>query len=177
MIRFENGVTSTGSCYQNNDGRTLSFKYGDRYYHFTDKQKLSKEEFLEYRAEFVEFLQSVYDSGIFPTREEIEANDLYCEYTYLYQIDPCCGGPIVYTSAQKATIEKVDFENNEITVKIGEGASRTCLINENIIIVNINNGELERLTVEDLVKGDCLVVGYFNDRHAQIDEIFYFEND
>ena len=176
VIRFENGVTSTGSCYQSSDGRSLSFKYGDRYYGFTDKQRLSKEEFLAYRAEFVEFLQSVYDSGVFPTREEIEANDLYCEYTYLYQIDPCCGGPIVYTAAQKATVEKVDLGNNEITVKIGE-ESHSCLINENIIIVNVNGDNLERLSAENLVKGDCLVVGHFNDRYAQIEEIFYFQND
>ena len=185
-IAFENGKTAWGYCYTRNKGRSLTIIDDNRSYVFTDKRQLSKEEFEIYRNQFIAFLSNVYETGLFPTREEIENNSLYKKFTNYYQIDPGHGGPIHYETLERVTIEKIETVekygkiSKEITVNI-DGESVVCQL-ELMNVVRVKNGELQALSENDIMEGDCLIVrqGYWNGLEGKeeyrIFGIFYLEN-
>ena len=181
-IQFENGGWLSGKCYKNNSGRVLIIN-SDRQYTFTDKKQLSKEEFENNRKQFIDFLTNVYQTGIFPTQQEIETNSLYQQFTNYYQIDPCCGGPIVYDTLEKATIEKIETTENgkEITLTVGEESIVCQMETENFIVANIGNDKITALSESDITLGDCLAQkinywhGLYGTNEYRINRIFYFD--
>ncbi len=185
-IEFENGKTAWGYCYTRDKGRYLTIIFGNKSYVFTDKRQLSKEEFEVYRSQFIAFLSNVYETGVFPTQEEIENNSLYKQFTNYYQIDPGHGGPIHYETLERVTIEKIESVENygdiikEITVNIN-GESVVCQL-DLMVAARIRNGELQALSESDITEGDCLMGRYrywhgLEEREEyRILEIFYLEN-
>lgn len=186
-IAFENGETAFGRCYTKDGGRYLTISYANKSYTFTNERQLSKEEFEAYRRQFIAFLSSVYETGSFPTQNEIENNSLYKKFTNYYQIDPAHGGPIRYEVLEKATIEKVEFfeeYNNtikEITLTIN-GETVVCELASDCDVVGIINREMQEMLENDISEGDCLVGrrAYWNGREEvivyEISKIFYFKN-
>ena len=181
-IQFKNGKTAHGYCEQDKYGRTLRIYYEDKSYVFGEKQQLSKEEMLAYRGEFIQFLTNVYQTGVFPTEEEIKNNQAYQKYTGYIQIDPCCGGPFVYDTLEKATIEKIEpIKNNinsaELTLTIKETV--VCPVWEDVCVTVIKDGAFEKGSFSDIRTGDCLVMPnrYYSsgDEIHSISSIFYFE--
>ena len=181
-IQFNNGNEASGYCQQDKYGRYLRFYYAGQSYSFSDKQQLSKEEMATYRAQFIEFLTNVYQTGVFPTEEEIKTNSLYQDFTSYVQIDPCCGGPFVYDEVEKVTIEAVTSVANgagkELTIKTGE-RSVVCSVWTDISITAIQNGAFKKLSFEEIKMGECLVIPqryYANGTETyDISGIFYFE--
>ena len=171
-IEFENGITSHGACRKDRHGRSLHFEYESYHYLFSEKRGISKEEIDEYRAGLIEFLYRVYETGDFPTKQEIEENDLYMKYTDYYQIDPGHGGPIVYKSVVKATVEEIDFENRSATVTV-DGETYQLLFNDETLVSYIGDGKIIEMNFDDLVEGECLVVD-FNSKY--LNHIYYLEN-
>lgn len=174
VVEFEDGETAEGICRINKDERFMSLRYKSKYYYFTDKRSLSKEEVKEYRLELIDFLSGVMETGEFPTQQEIKENSTYRYYTSYYQIDPGCGGPIVYDVCKKATVEKVDYANRSITITI-DGVTKELLLTNETMAVYVNNGRFNMLNLSDLVVGECLVV---TDNHTddlvRLNQIFYF---
>ena len=128
-------------------------------------------------------MTNVYETGKFPTQEEIVNNDLYQQFTSYCQIDPCCGGPIVYDIVEKATIEKIAEveewgEETKLRVNVN-GEIFDCEEIESITVVSIGkDGEIKKLTYEDIRDGQCLVSRnsyYSNGETYSIDRIFYIE--
>lgn len=187
-IKFDGGKTATGWCDKNKDGRTLKIRYEHNLFVFTDKKQYTKEEFDAYRKQFVDFLVNVYETGNFPTQEEIEGNSLYKQFTNYHQIDPCCGGPITYATAQRATIEKIELVDKYtipeytkmLTLNIN-GQTLVCELLEDAVISNIKDGEIVELTSSDLTTGDCLVGlrsywdGNMGEYEYRISKVFYVE--
>ncbi|MBE7079137.1 MAG: hypothetical protein E7380_04705 [Clostridiales bacterium] len=176
-ISLENGGLATGDCWQNKYGRDLWIWYNGKCYYFDDKQKISKEEFEEYRGQFVDFLLGVYETGIFPTEEEIAKNELYRKFTHYMQIDPCCGGPITYSTVEKATIKRIYSRayEEEVVLEI-DGKTVTCSQYHPIVALITQSGEIKELSYEDVRKGDCLVRRQKkSDGTYSIEGIFYIE--
>ena len=182
-IQFEDGTWSSGKCYSNKSGRVLTINYGQEY-RFTDKRQLSKEEFESNREQFIDFLTNVYQRGVFPAQQEIESNSLYQQFTNYYQIDPCCGGPIVYDIVERATIENIETIENgkEITLTVGEESIVCQIETENFIVANVSNDKITELSKNDISLGDCLVQktsfwhGLYGTYEYRITRIFYFNN-
>lgn len=176
FIEFENGETSDGRCHIYQNRRYLSFEYESKYYSFTDERKFSRKEVEEYRAGLIAFLYEVFETGEYPTQQEIKANSVYRAYTGYYQIDPGCGGPIVYDVCKKATVENVDYENSLITIKI-DGETKKLLFNDKIMVAYVNDGQFNELSASDLAPGECLVVtDNYSDDLIRLDRIYYFGN-
>ena len=179
-IQFENGKVAGGTCKTTRTGRSLSITY-DRTYQFTDKRQLSKEEVEGVRHQFIDFLSSVYQTGVYPTQQEIATNSLYRQFTNYHQIDPCCGGPIVYDIIQRATIIKIEptIDGKAITLSVKE-ETITCLIEtNNFIVASINNNQIIEMIENDITPGDCLVQIspiYESDKIYEIYRIFYLNN-
>lgn len=182
-IVFENGKTAHGYCEQDKYGRTLRIYYGGNSYVFGEKQQLSKEEMLAYRGEFIQFLTNVYQTGVFPTEEEIKNNQAYQKYTGYIQIDSCCGGPFVYDTLEKANIEKIEpIENNinsaELTLEIN-GTSVVCPVWNETNVTLIKDGAFEKGAFSDIRTGECLILPnrYYSSGEEihSISSIFYFE--
>lgn len=169
-IEFENGKIARGSCYKT----SLSIYYDNESYSFRDERQLSKEEFEICRAQFIELLINVFQTGNFPTQQEIENNDLYKEFTNYYQIDPCCGGPIVYDTVEKVTIEAIEIMEYGKRIVLDTGGERFYgyKMEEDIIVASIKNGELKELALSDVKEGECLV----SLNSKGIYRIFYIEN-
>ena len=101
-------------------------------------------------------------------------------------IDPGHGGPIHYETLERVTIEKIETVekygkiSKEITVNI-DGESVVCQL-ELMNVVRVKNGELQALSENDIMEGDCLIVrqGYWNGLEGKeeyrIFGIFYLEN-
>ena len=182
-VEFENGVTSTGLCRKQDGERTMYINYGLNTYYFSGVRQYTKEAFDEYRRQFIEFLTEVYETGIFPTQEEIEANDLYKKFTNYYQIDPGCGGPIVYETVEWATINNVEIREIrsqifevEMSVSL-ENKSFVC-VTDSITVVNIESGEIKELSIQDITEGECLVtheVWWSSGEKDVVNRIFYFD--
>ena len=181
-IQFDNGETAGGYCEQTSKGRNLKLIYKHTSYEFGDKRQTSKEEFEEYRRQFVGFLTNVYETGVFPTEEEIKVNSDYRQFTDYHQIDPCCNGPIDYEQLEKAVIEKVEIaEYNEriaiIMVNVG-GESFSCevIISSLEIALITRDGEIKELGIDEVKEGGCLLTkyGYGEDLYS-LSRIFYIE--
>lgn len=175
-IEFEDGETATGSCSKYADGRILSIYYKWKMYSFVDTKQLSKEEFEEYREGFVEFLVDVYETGKFPTYEELEANSLYRQFVDCAQ--RYGSSKYEYETLEKVTVEKIEateyyeyMKNVTLTV---DGESKVYSLCDDANIAIIRNGQIEKLDFSDLMVGECLVELYEND-HV-IEGIFYIEN-
>ena len=175
-IEFENGITAHGYCVRRNDGRILSFDYAEEHYLFEGKRGTSKEEMLEYRAGLIEFLYSIYETGYFPTLEEIEANSLYKEYTNFRQTDPAHGGPKHCAVLSKVTIEEVDFENCLITVRNAEGETKQFRYDDETEVSYVSNGQIHKMSIEDLTVGDCLITDDGIDYSSTDDVIYFYKN-
>lgn len=169
-IAFENGKTARGTCYKNH----LSIYYDNRGYGFRDERQLSKEEFETCRSQFIELLINVYETGNFPTQQEIENNDLYKKFTNYSQIDPCCGGPIVYDTVEKATIEAIEIMEYGKRIFLDTGGERIYgyMMEEDIVVASIKNGEIKELALSDVKEGECLISLNSNGLYR----IFYIEN-
>lgn len=153
-ILFENGKLATGSCSKQN----FSFLYERKNYRFYDSIQTTKEEFDEYLSQFIAFLTNVYETGNYPTAEEIAADRLYRAFTNYHQTDPCCGGPIVYEIVERATIEsieKVDY-GTKMTVTLN-GERVDCVLSDDCDIARVANGAIEELSVDDITPGECLI--------------------
>ena len=182
-IQFENGGLASGKCYKDKTSRVLIIN-SDRQYTFTDKKRLSKEEFENNRNQFINFLTNVYQTGIYPTQQEIAVNSLYQQFTNYYQIDPCCGGPFVYDVVEKANIINIETTENgkEITLAIQEENIVCQMETENFIVANIDNGKITALVESDITLVDCLVQkssywnGLYGTNEYRIERIFYFGN-
>lgn len=174
-VEFENGETSTGLCRKQDGERTMYIHYGLNTYYFSGVRQYTKEAFDEYRRQFIEFLTEIYETGIFPTQEEIEASDLYKKFTNYYQIDPGCGGPIVYESVEKATIEKVEVKDSyrEITINLG-GTIIVCDTQNINVVANVQNGEIKKMLENDIREGECLISVSFYKSVYQLRNVFYF---
>ena len=131
-----------------------------------------KEEHDEYMAGLIEFLYRVYETGDFPTKQEIEENDLYKKYTDFSQIDPGHGGPIMYDLVDKATVENIDFENRSATVTVGDETYQ-LLFGEETSVSYISDGKIIEMDFNDLVVGECLIV---NLNSKFLNHIYYLEN-
>ena len=181
-IQFEDGKTVSAICKQDKDGRYLRFSYKNQYYSFYGERRVSQEEMLAYRGQLIQFLTNVYQTGVFPTTEEIKNNILYERFTNAYQIDPCCGGPYVYKKVEQATIEKIeaveDSQAKKLTIKATE-RSIVCVVDKDISVTMIRDGAFEKLAFEDIKEGKCLVIPYefYNSGIIEKDilGIFYFE--
>ena len=176
-IQFENGKTATGKCSTKDKERTLSIYYDGRTYKFGEKRQLSKEEFETYRSQFVQFLISVYQTGSFPTEQEIENNSLYQQFTNYFQIDPCCGGPFVYDTVRKGTIEKIEDVNSwkELTLTV-DGERVVCETESDTFVALIKNGEITELDLSDIKEGECLI-SYEGSYNIAVIGVFYIETD
>lgn len=182
-IQFENGSWSSGKCYKHDTRRFLTIN-SDRRYTFTDKRQFSKEEFENNRRQFIDFLTNVYQTGIFPTKQEIAVNSLYQQFTNYFQIDSHHGGPIVYDRVEKANIIKIETTENgkEITLAIEEETIVCQIETENFIVANISNDKITELSESDITLGDCLVQklsywhGLYGTYEYSISKIFYFNN-
>lgn len=175
-IEFENGITAHGYCVRNNDGRRLSFEYTEERYSFKGKRGTSQEEMLEYRAGLIEFLYSVYETGYFPTLEEIEADSLYKEYTNFRQTDPGHGGPKHCAVLSKVTIEEVDFENCLITVRNADGETKQFRFDDETEVSYVSNDQISKMRVEDLTAGSCLITDDGIDYSSTDDIIYIYKN-
>lgn len=167
-IEFENGKKAEGSCLEGNSERVLNFYYEANSYRFYDSPSQTKEELDQYRSQFIDFLSNVYKTETFPTQEEISTNDLYRRFTYYRQIDPCCNGPIVYDSVEKATIEKIEplKYGNKLTVTVN-GESREYQSEQNVTIAVIRNGELKKLDPSEIHEGECLISKEYHYRNGE----------
>ena len=182
-IEFENGETSTGYCYNQDGDRTMYIYYGGKSYYFSGVRQYTKEEFDEYRRQFIEFLYEVYQTNKFPTQQEIERNESYRKFTNYHQIDPCCGGPIVYETVERATINNVEIREIrsqifevELSVSL-EDKSFVC-VTAPITVINIENGEIKELSFQDITEGECLVtheVWWSSGEKDVVKRIFYFD--
>lgn len=182
-VEFENGETSTGLCRKQDGERTMYIHYGLNTYYFSGVRQYTKEEFDEYRRQFIEFLSEVYQTNKFPTQQEIERNESYRKFTNYHQVDPCCGGPIVYETVERATINNVEIREIrsqifevELSVSL-EDKSFVC-VTDSITVVNIENGEIKELSIQDITEGECLVtheVWWNSGEKDVIKRIFYFD--
>lgn len=174
-VEFENGKTATGSCSKRDNTRSLSIYYDGVTYNFTDTRQLSKDEFDAYRAQFTEFLIGVYQTGVFPSETEIENNSLYQKFTNYFQIDPCCGGPFVYDTVRKGTIEKIEDVNRwkELTLTV-DGERVVCETESNTFVALIKNGEITELDLSDIKEGECLI-SYEGSYNIGVIGVFYIE--
>lgn len=180
-IEFEDGETATGSCSEYADGRILSIYYKWKGYSFVDKKQISKEEFEEYREGFVEFLVDVYETGKFPTYEELEANSLYRQFVDCAQ--RYGSSKYEYETLEKVTVEKIkdvqyDEYSKNITLTVG-AESKDYYIYADTNVAIIRNGKIEKLDFTDLKKGECLVIldENFSADQGRIKGMFYVEND
>lgn len=180
-IQFENGETATGKCEKYSGRRFLKINYGTRGYSFSDKKGISKEEAEEYRAQLISFLTNVSITGIFPTKEEIENNELYKRFLDYHQIDPGCNGPIVYNQFEKATIEKVEKKSTEYTVVLDvNGEKINCTMYFHQTAALIKDGQIKQIPISEVVNGVCLVElskqGSYYKNPYRIEKMFCFEN-
>ena len=176
-IEFENGKTAEGRCDKTDTKRHLVIFYESNGYAFTDTRKMSKEEFETYRSLLIQFLTNAYETGAFPSQEEIESNKLYKEFTNYFQIDPCCGGPIVYDTVKKVIIENLETTQYGKKFSLNVNGERTyCEMEEDIVVASIKNGTIKELTLNDVKEGECLIVQE-NRQNYSIKGIFYIEND
>lgn len=171
-IEFENGITSHGECRKNKNGRSLYFEYMSSYYNFSEERGIFKEASEEYRAGLIEFLYGIYETGEFPTEQEIEENELYMNYTNYHQVDPGHGGPVIYDLVDKATVEEIDFENKLITLTVN-GETYQVIFGEETQVSYVSDGKIVEMGIEDLATGECLVV-HFNS--VFLNHIYYLEN-
>ena len=175
-VQFDNGKTASGWCITDADGRTLTFEYDFKQYRFSDTRALSEEEFATYRAQFIDFLLDVYETGEFPTEEEIAANDLYQQFTYYVQEDPCCGGSFRYDTLEKVMIESIEYRESTKSARVimlnSAGEREEYEIFGNAKIANVKNGELIAIYPKDIKEGECLIY-----RENGREVIFCFEND
>ena len=151
------------------------------------ENEISQEDFDTYYSQFVDFLTDVYETGTFPTQQEIESNALYRKFTDYVHIDPCCGGPIRYSALEKTIIEKIELNTDYIMLTYNlyintNGENFTCLIFEDDTFVTIKNGKLTKLTIDDITEGECLIrrVAYRDNgeiTHYNAYTIFYIEDD
>lgn len=151
------------------------------------ENEISQEDFDAYYSQFVDFLTDVYETGTFPTQQEIESNALYRKFTDYVHIDPCCGGPIRYSALEKTTIEKIELNTDyfQLTYNLyinTNGENFTCLIFEDDTFVTIKNGKLTKLTIDDITEGECLIrrTAYRDNgeiTHYNAYAIFYIEDD
>lgn len=178
-IQFDNGKTATARCSKTDTGRQLTITNDFKDYYFSDKKCVSKQEFETYRSQFIDFLTNVYNTGVYPALTEVAHNNLYIQFTNYVQIDPCCGGPFIYDSAQKANLQNVESTENKyyysVDCRVGsdsEALNKKISVEEdfeNIVLVK-KQGTLEKLN--EIREGDCLILWESNDT---IDMIYYFE--
>ncbi len=184
------------NCYQKQDERFLIFSYKGVKYMFSGERQHTKDEFEAYRLQFVDFLTNVYNTGIFPTLEEIKNNDLYKQFTDLVQIDPAHNGPYRYSTLTKIIIEKVERETivvttnpdgtpalywEETTISVNmNGENFTFVTRDELPVTAIKNNEIKQLEMKDIKEGECLanVYDYRQGSGIQysITSIFYIEN-
>lgn len=115
-ITFDNNDIVSGKLSVYNKVHYLNFNYNNYRYSFSSKKTISKEGFEAYRNKFNAFLRGTFVHNYFPIMEEVVDNNLYKAYTNFYQIDPGCGGPLVYTNAKNAVIS-IDSEKDIIDLK------------------------------------------------------------
>ena len=178
-IAFENGRIADGSCFKNEYGRYLYLWYNYKQYVFDEEIDYTKKEFEEYRRGFTEFLIGVYETGYFPTEEEIAGNKMYRKYTNYFQVDPHCGGPFTYDKVEKATIREFQYGSEEKLV-IGMGGEKiVAVISRPNVALITRSGEIKKLTNDDIRKGECLIQGDFTRQSGEevysIKGIFYIE--
>ena len=181
LMQFEDGTTAKVSCSKSKNYRYLSLIYEDKIYSFSGNKQYTKDEFDNYLSQFIEFLSSVYQTGDFPTEEEIKDNDIYWEFTSCRQIDPCCNGPLVYSTVEKITITRVSITEDEsiIVFKTKDGAFVREVKND-FFVASIKDGQLITLTLKDITEGECLAAIYdgcygFTDR-TLIAGIYYIND-
>ena len=182
-IEFENGETSTGYCYNQDGDRTMYIYYGGKSYDFSGVRQYTKEEFDEYRRQFIEFLSEVYQTNKFPTQQEIERNESYRKFTNYHQVDPCCGGPIVYETVERATINNVEIRKIrpqifELELSVSLEDKSFVSVTAPITVINIENGEIKELSFQDITEGECLVtheVRWNSGEKDVVKRIFYFD--
>lgn len=167
-MKFENNDVANGYLNIKDESPSLVFFYKGVNYRFTDSRSISKDEFEAYRADFCSFLRNSFINNSYPSIEEAETSPLYREYTNFSQIDPCCNGPKVYTSANRVTIAN-DPEKGEIYATYNDGSIDYIDKNdiEKIVLVKAD-GTLERL--EKIQDGQCFLTNDFYDH-----SLYYFE--
>lgn len=172
-FEFENGKTAEGYCHWDNDGRSMGIKYESQWYHFSNKSGMTKAEADEYRAGLISFMRGIYDGEDFPTKDEILDSSILKEYTHFSQIDPGHGGPIRYYVLEKATVESIDLDGHTVTLNIN-GETEQCKFDDNhFYVACIGDGDFSKLTVDDSLVGECLVVR----EYSTIRDIYFFDNE
>lgn len=166
-ITFDNNSTASGGISADNNVHKFNFNYAGNRYSFTNKKAISKEEFEIYRNKFNAFLRGAFVHNYFPTIEEVENNDLYKKYTNFYQVDPGCGGPLVYTSAKKAIVY-VNPDVYEIDIKYDQEPGY------NLRIYDIGCKALVKMDgtfekIDEIRNGECLI--------TEEGTIYYFETE
>jgi len=158
-IKFDNGETTTGLCIKDGTNRFLQVAYKGETYSFRNNRQLSKEEFDNYQKEFINFLNQVYDTGIFPTLEEVQSNDLYKKFTDMHQIDPHCGGPIVYHELVKTTILEIEPSQytTDITIMLDGVSTVVEMVEDSSCVLITKDGEIKKLLLEDIKASECLI--------------------
>lgn len=185
FIEFENGSKAEGWCTQDSEGRKLYFWYNGKVYNFSDKVQCTKEEMDAYRSQFVEFLINVYETGVFPTREEIESNKLYKRFTGYARQDAGHSGNVGYAIAERAKIQYVSIRNDIRSVVVNiNGVIVDCIVDYNAPVkcYEIKNGTIQEIEMDnilDIKKGECLILrgGISNGDEItyHITDIFYVE--
>lgn len=194
-IEFENGDKARGWCERDIYGRYLYFYTYDEYshgikYEFSDKVQCTKEEMGVYRSQFVEFLINVYETGVFPTKEEIANNELYRKFTDYSQIDPHHGGPSRYAIVERAIIQDILTQNDRTSIVVNmNGETVDCKVDYDVTVqcYEIKGGTIREIEVEDvsdIKKEECLISinkSYSCDAYGNeeityhITDIFYVE--
>jgi hypothetical protein len=152
-ILFENGETARLRCSTSGQKRSMSIYYDAETYSFTNQRQETKEELDAYRRQFIDFIVGVYETGDFPSREEILASPIYTKYTNCYKYS---SDAEVYRwdTLKKATVKSVYEDRIALNVN---GQAMTFEEDQNTFVALIKNGALQRLKIGEVRLGKCLI--------------------